>query len=114
MVGVRGSVFGNRGRAGESREPNPENPIPSFAPTNPAAVKAAPDQADPYCKRGIVFERMGEYDLALADLERALARDPNLADALLRGDLPDAAGCGAGVSSAEVTDDVDAVIEALP
>jgi len=48
------------------------------------AIKTAPDLAEPYCRRGSVFQAMGEPALALADFDRAIERDPRMATAYLQ------------------------------
>jgi tetratricopeptide (TPR) repeat protein len=47
------------------------------------AIRSAPHLAEAYCRRGSVYNAMGETALALADFDRALERDPELAPAYL-------------------------------
>ncbi|HKK06056.1 MAG TPA: tetratricopeptide repeat protein [Gammaproteobacteria bacterium] len=44
------------------------------------AIAAKPEFAASYANRGIVYDRMGDYQAALADYEHALKLDPKLAD----------------------------------
>jgi tetratricopeptide (TPR) repeat protein len=48
------------------------------------AIKTAPELAEPYYRRGALYQSMGEATFALADYERALERDPRLASAYLQ------------------------------
>jgi len=45
-----------------------------------AAIAAEPDFGGTYANRGILFDRMGRYREAIADYEKALALDPELAE----------------------------------
>lgn len=45
-----------------------------------AAVARAPDFGATYANRGILHDRMGDYEKAIADYEQALALDPELAE----------------------------------
>lgn len=45
-----------------------------------SAIGADPDFGGAYANRGILHDRMGRYDLAVADYRRALALDRELAD----------------------------------
>lgn len=44
------------------------------------AIGLAPEFGATYANRGILHDRMGSYELALADYEQALALDPELAE----------------------------------
>ncbi|MCZ6731367.1 MAG: tetratricopeptide repeat protein [Gammaproteobacteria bacterium] len=43
------------------------------------AIKRQPEFAGTYASRGILYDRMGEYEKAIADYERALQLDPDVA-----------------------------------
>jgi tetratricopeptide (TPR) repeat protein len=47
------------------------------------AVNAAPDLAEAYCRRGLVYQQMGKTAQALTDLDRAIQCDPRLPSAYL-------------------------------
>ena len=52
------------------------------------AVDAAPELAEAYCRRGLVYHQMGKTAEALTDLDRAIQCDPRLPSAYLeRGKL---------------------------
>jgi tetratricopeptide (TPR) repeat protein len=52
------------------------------------AVNAAPELAEAYCRRGLVYHQMGKTAQALTDLDRAIQYDPRLPSAYLeRGKL---------------------------
>ena len=42
------------------------------------AIKTSPNLAEAYCRRGELYQTMGETTLALADFERAIERDREL------------------------------------
>lgn len=48
------------------------------------AIQTSPHLAEAYCRRGSLFQAMGEKALALADFERAIERDPELSAAYLQ------------------------------
>jgi tetratricopeptide (TPR) repeat protein len=43
------------------------------------AIKRQSEFAGTYASRGILYDRMGEYEKAIADYERALQLDPDIA-----------------------------------
>jgi tetratricopeptide (TPR) repeat protein len=47
------------------------------------AVDAAPELAEPYCRRGLVYHEMGKTAQALTDLDRAIQCDPRMPSAYL-------------------------------
>jgi Tfp pilus assembly protein PilF len=47
------------------------------------AVDAAPELAEAYCRRGLVYQQMGKTAQALTDLDRAIQCDPRLPSAYL-------------------------------
>ena len=47
------------------------------------AVGAAPELAEAYCRRGLVYHEMGKTAQALTDLDRAIQCDPRLSSAYL-------------------------------
>jgi tetratricopeptide (TPR) repeat protein len=48
------------------------------------AIQTSPNLAEPYFRRGSLYETMGEKSLALADYERAIQRDVRFAPAYLQ------------------------------
>jgi tetratricopeptide (TPR) repeat protein len=57
------------------------------------AIQAAPDYAEAYCRRGLLYHEMGQPTQALADIDRAIACDPRHATAYLeRGKCRTATG----------------------
>ena len=47
------------------------------------AIQLAPDHAAAYNQRGMIYAARGEADLALADFNAAIARQPGLTNAYL-------------------------------
>ena len=47
------------------------------------AIHAAPELAEAYCRRGVVYHEMGKTEQALTDLDRAIQCDPRLPSAYL-------------------------------
>jgi tetratricopeptide (TPR) repeat protein len=57
------------------------------------AIAAAPEHAEAYCRRGLVYNEMGKTEQALADLDNAIRCDPRFSPAYLeRGKLRTAKG----------------------
>ena len=48
------------------------------------AIKTSPDLAEPYFRRGSLYQTMGEPALASADFERAIERDPQHAPSYMQ------------------------------